>query len=366
MSAGRADDSARDGAGAKSGFLPNVHSFRAVAILAVVATHALYDLQWHEKERIWAKVAVSVVQNGTVAFVFVAGFLFQHLLGRFRYGSYLWTKARFVLLPYVLVSLPYVFLQKARHFGIFADWFPRRGESDVLHVALQFLSGDQMPIPLWFIPMIAVYYLLAPVFVAIDRKPHWYWVIPPLILLASFSHRPQHQTHLNQSVLYFLPVYLSGMFISHYRERALDWVRSWRWPLIAAVAGAVAFEVAFRDRTGAIESARMFSTERGVFDVNLYAKLILSVLFLEALRRAPSWLHRLAHAPADMSFGIFFVHYYFIYFARDLRVELGGAPWAGGVLNLSTYTLVLVVLSMAFVWLVRALLGKRSRYVVGC
>jgi surface polysaccharide O-acyltransferase-like enzyme len=72
------------------------------------------------------------------------------------------------------------------------------------------------------------------------------------------------------------------------------------------------------------------------------------------------------HHPAEMSFGIFFVHYYFIYFARDLRVELGSAPWAGGVLNLCVYTLVLVLLSMAFVRLVRALLGARSRYLVGC
>lgn len=362
----RSTDSQKAVPGVRSGFLPNVHSFRALAIVAVVATHALYDLQWMDKERVWAKVAVSVVQNGTVAFVFVAGFLFQYLMGRFRYPTYLMTKLRFVILPYVIVSLPYVFLQKARHFGIFADWFPRGGHGDVMHAALQFLNGNQMPIPLWFIPMIAVYYLLAPVFVAIDRHPKWYWVVPPLLVVASFSHRPQHQTNLNQSTLYFMPVYLSGMLVSHYREQTLDWVRKLRWPLLLLAAACVAFEVAFRDRTGAIESATMFSTERGVFDVNLYSKLIVSLVLLEALRRAPGWLHRLANRPAEMSFGIFFVHYYFIYFARDLRVKWGSAPWAGGILNLCLYTGVLVLLSMAFVSLVRLLLGVRSRYVVGC
>jgi surface polysaccharide O-acyltransferase-like enzyme len=265
----------------------------------------------------------------------------------------------------VLVSLPYVFLQRARHFGIFADWFPRGGHGDFLHVAVQYLSGNQMPIPLWFVPMIAVYYLFAPLFVAIDRHPRWYWLVPPLLLLASFSHRPQHQTHLNQSLLYFLPVYLSGMFVSHFREQTLNWVRKLRWPLLAVAASCVAFEVAFRDRTGAIESATLFSTERGVFDVNLHAKLILSIVCLDTLRGAPAWLHRGLSTPAEMSFGIFFVHYYFIYFARDLRVELGSAPWAGGILNLCLYTAVLVLLSMAFVWLIRRVAGSKSRYLVG-
>lgn len=349
----------------KPGFLPNVHSFRAIAIFAVVATHALYDLEWTATNRMWAKVCVSVVQNGTVAFVFVAGFLFQHLLGRFRYSTYLSTKVRFVILPYVLVSLPYVLLQKTRHFGIFADGV-KRSHGDLAHLAVQYLSGSQMPIPLWFIPMIAVYYLLAPVFVAIDRHPRWYWSLPPLLLLASFAHRPQHQTQLNQSLLYFLPVYLSGMFVSHFWERIAAWARRLRWPLLAVALACIAFEVAYRDRTGAIESATMFSTERGVFDVNLYAKLILSVVCLEALRGAPAWLHRVLASPAEMSFGIFFLHYYFVFFAHDLRVAIGSAPWAGGLVNLLLYTTVLVILSMAVVWVVRRVTGERSRYLVGC
>ena len=92
----------------------------------------------------------------------------------------------------------------------------------LLHVALAYLTGRQMPIPLWFIPMIAVYYVVAPVFVWVDRRPKWYAAIAPLLVLASFSHRPQHQTELSQSLVYFLPVYLSGMAASHYREAVLD------------------------------------------------------------------------------------------------------------------------------------------------
>lgn len=352
--------------GDKPAFLHHVHSFRAVAIIAVVATHALYDLHWFEKDRLGAKLSVSLVQNGTVLFVFIAGFLFQHRLTRFEYKGYLLTKLKFVIVPYLIVSLPYVLLQWHRHFGIFADWVPRWFHNDVLHVFVAYLSGNQMPIPLWFVPMIAVYYLMAPLFVWLDRHPVWYFCLPALLIFASFAHRPQNQTELIQSVPYFLPVYLCGMCSSHYRERVLDATRRWRWPLVGAVIGLVAFEVAFRDRTGAIESARIFSTERGVFDVNIYMKLGIGLLLLDLLRGASPTLNRILSPAADMSFGIFFLHYYFIYFARDLRVELGAAPWAGGLVNLSIYTLVLVVMSLFVVWALRAILGRHSRYIVGC
>jgi peptidoglycan/LPS O-acetylase OafA/YrhL len=109
----------------------------------------------------------------------------------------------------------------------------------------------------------------------------------------------------------------------------------------------------------------MFSTERGLFDVNLTMKLAASLVSLDLLRRARPLVHEVLYPVADMSFGIFFLHYYFIVFAKDLRVELGGAPWAGSILNLFIYTMVLTILSMIVVRLLRAMLGKSSRYLVG-
>ena len=66
-------------------FLTNVHWFRGVAIVAVVATHVLFEFDWRP-EVLWEfKLSLSLMQNGTVLFVFVAGLLFQHLAHRFSY-----------------------------------------------------------------------------------------------------------------------------------------------------------------------------------------------------------------------------------------------------------------------------------------
>ncbi len=73
-------------------FLPYLHNFRGIAILYIVAFHCWSSFGWgdHDLEK---KVWNSLIVYGTVLFVFIAGFLFQHLNGqansRFNFGTYL-------------------------------------------------------------------------------------------------------------------------------------------------------------------------------------------------------------------------------------------------------------------------------------
>lgn len=333
--------------------------------MAVVATHVLFELHWPEDAHVAFKTCLSVVQNGTVFFVFVAGLLFRHLAYRFEYRTYLLSKLKYVLVPYVLVSLPFVFVQYVRGFGLFRPDAQRPLDSTILHVVLAYLTGAQQRIPLWFVPMITVAYLLAPVFLWLDRQRWGYWLLPPLLVLASLIHRPQDQIMLRQTVPYFLPVYMAGMWTARNMDVVMTQTRRFRWLALSVVLSLVVFEVLTRQRPGAIESRSAFSTEAGVFDVNNYMKLLLSLVILEALRRCPRWLARMLDPLATLSFGIFFVHFYVLYFARDLRMALG-TPWMGSPWMLAIMTLVTVAISSALVSLVRRVFGAKSRYIVGC
>src|SRR3546814_10482814 len=55
-------------------------------------------------------------------------------------------------------------------------------------VAWLYATG-RMLTPYWFIPMIAIVFVLAPAFVAVDRRPWLYWSILPLTALAMMVHR---------------------------------------------------------------------------------------------------------------------------------------------------------------------------------
>jgi surface polysaccharide O-acyltransferase-like enzyme len=284
---------------------------------------------------------------------------------RFEYRKYLLTKLKFVVLPYLVVSLPYIYTQHHRGFGIFRpDAYPA-DTNVVTYVLTKCLTGEQMPIPLWFVPMISVLYLMAPLLLWLDARRWGYWTIPPLLVLASFVHRPMDQTMLRQSVVYFLPVYLVGMWVARHMSHVMCWTRRLRWVAFALIGAILCFEVVSRPRPGALESARAFSTEMGVFDVNNYMKLMMALVILEALQRCPPWLAPVLDRLATLSFGIFFVHFYWLYFARDLRLALD-AQWPGTPLMLALLTAVTVSVSVAFLTLIKRLVGERSRFLVGC
>ena len=60
-----------------SKFLRYIHNFRGFAILTIVASHSIYHLRWSNE--IIEKIGHVLIVNGTVYFVFIAGFLFQFL-----------------------------------------------------------------------------------------------------------------------------------------------------------------------------------------------------------------------------------------------------------------------------------------------
>jgi probable poly-beta-1,6-N-acetyl-D-glucosamine export protein len=227
------------------------------------------------------------------------------------------------------------------------------------------LNGEQMRIPLWFVPMICAFCLLAPCLLWLDARRWGYWLLPPLFLLASFIHRPLHQTQLNQTVPYFLPVYFFGMWVGRNLTVVMSGVRRWRWACVALFLLLGVYEVATRERPGAIESLSAFSTERGLFDVNIYMKVLLSLVVLEALQRCPRWLRLGLDYLAALSFGVFFVHYYFIYWGKHLR-DATGTTVQGSAWSTALATALVTGLSVVLVATLRRVLGNRSRYVVGC
>ena len=352
----------------KRTFLSEIHSFRAVAIIAVVMTHVVDLLSWPLPPSLTERLIYSVAQNGTVLFLFVAGFLFQHLSAGFNYAHYLRGKFRNVIVPYLVISLPIIAYQYLHQSGIFADGRPADVGGLLRRVAEALGLALHLEVPFWFIPMIAVFYLAAPLLLFIDRHPRGYWLIAPLLVLSMFAHRPSRYEHIGQSLIYFSPGYLVGMCFSHYRTGAMTLVRLWRWPLSALTTALVVIEVWGLGRGGAIFSERSFSTEAGVVDLNMLMKLLASVLLVDLLSqpRVDARVKTKLDYLAGASFGVFFVHRPLIALFVRLCRRLGHGEISGGVGSLLAISAVVTALSLLVVAGVRAIAGKRSRYIVGC
>lgn len=345
-------------------FLRYVHNFRAVAIVVIVAGHAAVVLK-HDAHPRTMDFLLDLLDNGTVLFVFIAGFLFEHLSRRFEYRDYLHKKLLNVIIPYLLVSIPAV-----AYTVRFVDPNPAlpeslRDASPAAQAAWMFLTGGgTFNYAVWFVPMITLFYLAAPLFMRFIAHPRLYLLAVPLTVFSMAAHRPP-EVHTPLIALYFLPAYLLGMWASHERERLEPvLLRSWAW-LLGAFGVAVLVRFLFSDRHGNEYARGMFTGEFGLFDWMFAQKLLLCAAFLGLMLRLDAVVGDRLRFLGDISFTIFFVHGYVLFafqiaFVRLFDVEPQGnfGLWLG--LTVGT-----VGLTAAGTALTKRLLGRRSRYLIG-
>ena len=341
-------------------FLPHVHSFRALAIIFILAGHVLGPVGVNRN--VWqGRLQYSLLQNGTVYFVFIAGFLFQHLSGKFRFPDYLKRKALNVGLPYLLISIPKITYDALGNRGLFSPDHPAHWPTLWQNVSWAYLTGNHIMGPLWFIPMISIFYLLAPLFLWLDRREIPYRLLPLLLVGSVFIHRPDYLGSTLQSAVHFLPVYLFGMWFSRNRDRILAWHERWLPALLALVALVVFLEVGYLKNGGSIYSSSMFSAEARLPDLNVVQKLLLCGIFLTALRRWATNLHARLHYLADASFGVYFLHDYAIVLLHFILRMLPGPRSVEVPLMVAA----VLVLCGGLLWLSRRIFGRTSRLIFG-
>jgi peptidoglycan/LPS O-acetylase OafA/YrhL len=325
-----------------------INHMRGLAILPIVAGHCYNALDWPPGSvgahltAVWADL--------NAFFIFISGYLFQHLLGRFVYARYLKAKLRNVILPYLVMSVPALLLYAGNwkihpHFGALIASLPVGAR-----LTLLLLTGAQMG-PYWFIPMMAIFYLASPLLVLLDRRPAWYVVLVPLFLCSiTLVPRPLYDLQPLQSALHYLPVYLLGMFVSHFHERVVPVLRRC-WLALAAISALLLMVIVYADYA-AIRFDRL----------PIATLLCLAVLAL--LSRFTAQRVAGLDLLARYSFGIFFVHAYYVAAFRQAIVRWPGLA-QGSALGFVLLLALVLALTMTTVWIVRRVAPGRSRMLIG-
>lgn len=339
-------------------FLRYVHNFRAVAICFIVAGHAVFTLG-HEAHARTMDLLADTLDYGTVLFLFIAGFLFEHLSGAFEYRSYLRRKVRNVIAPYLITSIPAV---------VYVAWFtPTAGRPAWYRAAAMLATGVGTPdYAVWFIPMIALFYLVAPALMRFVRHPRLYWLIVPLLMFSALAHRPP-ELWTPVIGLYFLPVYLLGMWASHERARLEPLLRRW-WPaLLAVFVVAVVVRWSTSPWHGGEYTRGLFTGEYGLVDWMLLMKVVFAFALMGIMLRADRLIGDRLSFLGTASFTVFFLHCYVLWGFVGAWAAMGRGPVPqGDVASVAALTVGVVGLSLAVAALVRRVAGHRSRMLIGC
>ena len=346
-------------------YLPHVHNFRAIAITIIVAGHCVPAFNW-ENNRLLEAALLDIFANGTVLFVFIAGFLFHHLSKKYEYKDYLTKKIKNVIIPYIIVSIPAVLI------AVFWEdpeaLYPQLTGTSTLYQIFWFYfkGGAHINFPLWFIPMISLFYLAAPLLIKFKENPKLYYLLPlVLIPISLFAHRPDFPNlDVFHSAIYYLSAYVLGMFASQYRQETDAFVDKNIKYILGCYGFIFLLHLFLSNTHGNYSASSPFALEVGFIDWTYFQKLIICFLLLAFLRKMDISSKAVGYT-ATVSFTIFFVHAYFLYFFQ----YYSGIDWSkvqGGLLNFMLYTLMVTALSVLVSYLGQKYLKKRSRFLIGC
>ncbi|MCA9659694.1 MAG: acyltransferase [Myxococcales bacterium] len=337
-------------------FRPELHRLRGLAIACIVAGHCGSFVQWGGLTPTVHATGV-LFCNWTVVFVFIAGYLFHHLGAARSYGAFVRKKLRYVAAPYVLTSLP-VLVGFAMHlhpepgFGrlLWGGFAPGR--------YLAYLFTGAHAIHTWFIPVMLGLFALAPLWRRAARGRAR--ALTPLLVLSvlvavAFPRASSHDPRLLLlNLVHFSSCFLFGIWWAKHRAALDRHTRAIVAVGLALVASTLAHE--WLTPGGHVVLGNRW---------NYVLKMALCPLLLVALQRPlPRLLDRGLGRLAELSFGVYFVHMYWLdlltgRWAIGVRGHFFG--WPGWLWQ----TTAVLGLSVATVLVLRRLAGRHARAVVG-
>ena len=335
----------------------------------MVAVHArgnLNEWDFHASEHTFiATIFDSREGNGTVMFIFIAGFLFQYLTQtKFEYGKYLEQKFKYVILPYLLLSIPIIIFRIATNFQphgyptVFSD------HSLFYRLFYYLVTGAHMA-PFWFVSAIVLFYLSSPMLRAMDKPFFYKYVFPIILLTVFFTYRPDHNANPILSYLHYFPIYYLGMWAAYYKDNILAASRWIFYPLIAIYVGICALEL-----TDVIPTEQKITFEQvinyGTIAFNLYIlkAILLCFIMLMLLYKLRNRKMPLLEILGEYSFGVFFVHFLLIMFTKKAYFLLLG-PMTFSLLSFAIFFAFILLCSIAIVYFIKKLTGSYSRNLIG-
>lgn len=356
----------------KTGYLGYVHSFRGFAILNVVAVHAIGTAVTLPRD--WTSdptsplfvLSETLFHDSTIYFALISGLLFSSILRSRGYENFYRSKARYVLLPYIFCTIVFSLMRWAE-IGVGVVAWPA-SVSDYLGSILPNLIRGEAQFTYWYIPVLLILFAITPLLSALTTAKSYAAVPVWLVMLAPLAFsRPEWVEGDSQitigTVVYFAGAYTVGIYLGNHLESRLDRIGTYRRSLAAAAVlssvSLVVLQVTEVNRFGS------FSLQESIFYIQKISLAVLVLLWLRSLATTqPRWLNYFANE----AFSIYFLHALFIMLLAELWFSFVHdpryLPWSVHVSSL-TYFVFALAMSLLVVRVLRMLMGKHSRLLIG-
>lgn len=338
----------------KPGFQYSLENLRGLAIIFVTLSH----VSTYDSLGVLGDYLFFIVRDATAWFIFISGYLFNYLEGtKFDYKVYLSKKVKYVLLPYLILSIPAIaaglFFQ--RHHILDLETLP--------YSLWSLVVGGSVIVPMWFIPMILLFFLCSPLFHKIGRHRLQYLAALLGLGVSLFTVRPVDNLNPFLSFVHFSGFYLLGISFSTYYERISHFAKTSRAKILI-VAAMFAFVCSSVMLLGSHSEQPMgFRDGIGVFNYSIFGKLCLLIVVFLLFERYMNKRNWGLGWMAQISFGLFFLQGFFMVVFQKAIQSFPAVP---PVLMVISEVVFVLGGSVIAVVILKKIFGNRSRYVIGC
>lgn len=347
-------------------YLNSFTHFRAIAIIFIVAAH-VYGAAGIKFDNFGSILFQNFIAGGTSLFVFISGFLFFRVFCRdFNFSKFYYKKLKFVLVPYLIlgfIPLVYHVLSFKQDWGGF--FYPQGNGfiNEYIIPALKYYATGRFMAAYWYIPFAIILFAMSPIhhkFAYLDRKIQLL-IIVFLTVIAIFVHRPIDNISIIQSLIYFTPVYLSGIFCSVHYERCVDILRRFEFLLLASVFMVSIMQTSLGYVGNYHKPALIFS---GI-DLVYIQKILLCLFFMIFLKRYDDKNHVIITLLASTSFSIYFLHIYFTWAIGILNKKANFGLDNGSWITYFTLLFMIIIICIIIAKTTKKMFPKYSRYLIG-
>ncbi|MFZ6012390.1 MAG: acyltransferase family protein [Bacteroidota bacterium] len=350
-------------------YLSYIHNLRGLAILIIVSVHARgYEQDWHSNpatRHVLNTFFDASEGNGTVLFVFIAGFLFQHIYHHnFNFMEYLRKKFKVIIVPYIVISVPLILFRVYSGFESLSLPPGFHEYTPAYQFFYMLLTGTHLP-PFWFILMVILIYLSTPLLYALDKSGFHHYVFPLIIVMGFFTFRPEHNANPILAYLHFIPIYVAGMLASYNKEWILSAGLKLLIPLVLIYVALVASDLTgwLRLNPG-ISFEKVIRDQQLTFNIYYFEAFVLCLILVIVFHRLKKLPMPFLEIIGHYSFGIYFLHFIFISISREMLNRLG-YTLDFSLLSYLLYFLLILLLSVTAVYFLKKLTGHYSRYLIG-
>lgn len=306
-------------------------------------------------------------QNGTVVFLFISGYLFVFLNKNFNYHGYLLKKIKYVITPYLIVASTVFILRWIKGFDGFPVYFGDPYEAVFKAYIISIATGSYILTPLWFIPMISLFFITAPIIKWLVYSRVSFFVLITCLLISVTTARPWGNANPVLAYIHFFGIYFLGCWLAKQGNKADETLIS--RPAIYGLA--MLFGLTTVQSYYSLNPDQAFSFEMQLLRFTLYIDWsVLQKIFFCLMTYGLSFLLYTRSKPlvkciADYSFGVFFIHGITI----GVMTKLINLPISFVNYNEFLYLpfgVMIYLITHALVHGIRFYVNEKSRYIIGC